>query len=463
MGRGFAPGAGVPAGVVAGELDRLREAGELVRLRAEVADLRRQVRVRRRRRSGWLAVRRTVAAALACLAALGVAGSVVGVWAARTTVDTDRWVAAVAPLPRDPAVAAAVAQFATDSLAQVVDLEGRVRDALPPRAGFVVGPIADQLRGKLREAVDSVVRSDGFARFWVAANRQAHEQALAILRGNSAVVSSRGDHVYIDLLPLINMALRQLSAELPTLFGHQLSLPNLDSGAVPDHLRSTVESATGVTLPANFAQFTVYDAGRLHALQLGLVRVRRGLGVLLGGTAVLLVAAFAVSPWRRRTALQWGLWLVAWAVVVTAGLRSVRGQLLERVPAGTYRDGAGAALRIVTSSLRARGTELIWFGVLVAAVAYLVGPGRFPAWLRGRIGAGARVGWRHAVPAMSALPGFAGRHRDALRVAGVPVAALLAFTVSSWGGLLLLLGLLGAYEIAVSLAPRPSSEAPQSP
>src|SRR5262249_22485294 len=157
-------------------------------------------------------------------------------------------------------------------------------------------------------------------------------------------------HVDIDLLPLINQVLRELSAQLPTLFGKKITLPDISSGEIPANLRERVQDAVGVPLPANFAQFTVYDAGRLTAIQQTMVTVKRDLVILAASPGLLLGLAFLISPRRRRTALQLGVWLVIAAVAVTASLRATRAQLLKQVPAGTYRNGVAAALTIVTGT-----------------------------------------------------------------------------------------------------------------
>src|SRR5207253_3195914 len=137
--------------------------------------------------------------------------------------------------------------------------------------------------------------------------------------------------------------LRQLEGSLPSLFGHELHLPDLSSGALPANLRLLVQSSLGITLPPNFAQFTVYDAGRLRALQVGVVRLERGLAVDLAVMVLGAGVALWLSLSRRRTIAQFGVWLVLGVLAMTAVLRVVRGDVLARLPAGTYRDGAAAA------------------------------------------------------------------------------------------------------------------------
>ena len=426
------------------------DGAELARLRAEVSALHARLDTGRHRASVVRGLRRAGAALLIAVTALALVTSVVGVWAATTVLTTDRWVQTVAPLPRDPQVAAAVADYTTDQVFHAIDVEQRLRTVLPPQAAFVAGPIVGQLRDTVRRTVTNVLRSDGFQRIWSELNRRAHQRALAIIDGTSDVAVIRENRVDIDLLPLINQVLRELSTQLPTLFGRQVSLPDLSSGAIPDNLRGRVQDTLGITLPANFAQFTVYDSGRLWAVQRAVATAKRDLVATVAGTFVLLLIALAVSPGRRRTLLQLGLWLVVAAVAVSAVLRTVRDQLLLQVPAGVYRDGVAAALTSVFGPLRTRGSELIWIGAVLAAAMYLIGPARGPRWLRRQIAAGAR-----AIRAAAAhSPGWAAAHLDALRVAGIVVAAVLALLLSSWTSLLVIALVLAAYELLVTLLGR---------
>jgi hypothetical protein len=430
------------------------DSDEVARLRAEVSQLHAKLDTRARRASIIVRMRGFVAAVLIALTAFALVFSVVGVWAARTALNTDRWVATVAPLPQNPQVAAAVADYATNQVFQAINVEQRLRTVLPQQAAFIAGPVAGQVRDAVRKTVNNVLQSDRFQPIWVEVNRRAHQRAVAILNGSSDVVVARQNRVDIDLLPLINQVLRQLSAQLPTLFGKQISLPDLSSGALPDNLRARVEDALGVTLPANFAQFTFYDSGKLWAAQQAVATGKRDLVIFLVGTVVLLLAALAVSPRRRRTLLQLGLWLVVAAVAVTAVLRAVRTQLLEQVPSELYRDGIGAAVTIVF----ARGIQLIWIGAILAVLMYLIGPGRGPTWLRRHAAMGARALGRGARTGGRAVathgPGWTARYLDILRIGGIAVAAVLALILSSWTSLLVIAVVLLAYEVLITLVGR---------
>ncbi|SFR28029.1 hypothetical protein SAMN04488564_112140 [Lentzea waywayandensis] len=431
------------------------EPDELPRLRAEVYALQARLDRRERRAATVRMLRRIGAAVLIAVTAFALVMSVVGIWSARTALNTDRWVATVAPLPKDPEVAAAVADFATVKLFEAVDVEQRLRSVLPEQAAFVAGPLASQLHAPVRATATKVLGSDQFQRVWIELNRRTHQRALAVVEGDSELVAVHQDRVEIDLLPLINEVLRTLSAQLPTLFGRQLSLPDLSSGEIPADLRVRVEDSLGVTLPENFAQFTVYDSGQLWAAQQAVATAKRSLVLFLLSTLVLLVLAQLVSPDRRRTSLQLGLWLVVAAVAVTAVLRAVREQILQNVPEGLYRDGAADVLTAVFSQLRTRGWQMLWTGALLALLMYVIGPGRGPVWLRRRTVAAWHAIRRGAVTGGQALaahgPSWTARHLDAVRVGGVAVAVVFALLLSSWTALLAIVVVLAAYELLVTV------------
>jgi len=74
---------------------------EVARLRAEVQALHERLDTRARRAAWTVAVRRALAAVAVVVAAFAAVGTLVGVWTARTTFNTERWVQTVAPLPDD--------------------------------------------------------------------------------------------------------------------------------------------------------------------------------------------------------------------------------------------------------------------------------------------------------------------------------------------------------------------------
>ena len=429
---------------------------EVQRLQQEVAALHAQLDIRGRRQHRVTRLRQVVAALLVVIAALGVTASVIGVWAGRTALDTDRWVETVTPLDQDPAVRAAVSAYMTDQIFDTLNVPQRVQEALPPRAAFLATPLTGQVRGYVQGSVNKVLASPQFAQLWPEMNRVAHRQALAILEGDSNVVRSSGDTVTLNLLPVVNEVLRLLEQQVPTLFGRTVSLPTITNGQIPPGLETRIESALGVTLPANFAEIPVYQGDELSAAQQAVVQVRRSLGLLVLGSILALALAFLISPDRRRTTLQLGIWLAISVVALTSLLRAIRAQLVEQVPAGQLRAGADAAVQVVFATLRERGTQLLWLGVLLALVAYLAGPGRGAVTLRhGVVQAGhllSRRARRYTTVAIADGPAFARTHLDPLRIGGVVAAGVLLLFFSSWTGLFVIALALGLYELLVTAA-----------
>jgi hypothetical protein len=430
------------------------EEREIQRQKEELTSLRAQLDTRERRHRRVTVLRQIVAAVLVFIAALGVTASVIGVWAGRTTLNTDRWVETVTPLSQDPAVRAAVSTYATEQIFTSLDVEQRVKEALPPKAAFLSSPLTGQVHGFVESSVTKALATPQFAELWPAINRVAHQQIMAVLDNNGKVVQTSGNTVTLNLLPVVNNVLSDLQQQVPTLFGKTVSLPTITNGQIPAGLQTKVESALGVKLPANFAAIPIYQGDQLSAAQNAVVQIKRGLTLVVIGTILALGLAIWVSPRRRRTTLQFGLWLVIDVVALTSVLRAVRTQLIDQVPAGVYRSGVDAAVQIVFVTLRERGTQLLWLGILIALVAYLVGPGRAAVAVR----RWAVQAWqflsqrarRFSEVAVAEGPDFARAHFDSLRIGGLVGAGVLLLFFTSWTGLFWIAVLLALYELLVA-------------
>ena len=156
------PGDAVPDAAELGADER----AELERLRAEVANLRSQVAAApgvaetppvvppsRPRRQRWRSVVATLLIVVGCILA---PLSVVAVWTKNLVTDTDRYVATVAPLARDPAIQNAVANKITTEIFARLDVRGITNQAVDALAERGLPPlIATQLHalsGPLRPA-----------------------------------------------------------------------------------------------------------------------------------------------------------------------------------------------------------------------------------------------------------------------------------------------------------------------
>ena len=240
---------------------------EVERLKAERQEL--EARVETLEAPKRHRVRRILTPILVILAVIVFTVSVPAVWGARTVLNTDRYVATVAPLADDPAVQQAIATRLTDEVFAALNVQEVISDtlaAIGERATLLAGPLTNALHGFVQEQVLKVVQSDAFETFWVEANRFVHTQVLAILRGESDTVSVAEGKVLLNLVPLVNLALASIENVSSDLVGRDVTLPTFEPGEVPSSEIAKLEQALGIDLPDNYGQIPVYDSQDLEAL-----------------------------------------------------------------------------------------------------------------------------------------------------------------------------------------------------
>ena len=86
-----------------------------------------------------------------------------------------------------------MAARATDELFTELNLQVRLHDALPPRAAFAAVPVTNATKGFVACELTNVLTSPQFQAIWTAALTFAHQQLVAVLRGqNTAALSTSG-------------------------------------------------------------------------------------------------------------------------------------------------------------------------------------------------------------------------------------------------------------------------------
>ena len=117
------------------EVERLRAEREELEARVETLEAKPQKRRR---------LRRVLTPILVALSIIVFTVTVPAAWGARTVLNTDRYVATVAPLADDPAVQASIATKLTDQVFLALNVEGTLSDALATlgeRATVLAGPV----------------------------------------------------------------------------------------------------------------------------------------------------------------------------------------------------------------------------------------------------------------------------------------------------------------------------------
>ena len=185
------------------EIDALQQTVE--HLREENVELRAEAGTERPKGRLWRRILSWVLIVLACILAIV---SVVAAFGRNELLNTDAYVNTVAPLASNPAIQTQVAKKVSERLVAQVNVEQRVKNALPPKAGFLATPIATGVQTLTDEVTLRLVQSAAFEKIRVTVNRASHKQLVAVLTGSTAgSVSAANGKITIDLSQVEEKAL----------------------------------------------------------------------------------------------------------------------------------------------------------------------------------------------------------------------------------------------------------------
>ncbi|MFD5750032.1 hypothetical protein [Streptomyces sp. NPDC127033] len=355
---------------------------------------------------------------LILLAALLSLLSVVAVWANSIVRDTDRYVATVGPLAKNPDVQKAVTNRVTSVVLAQINVDALVKElataasqkGVPPRAAQLLksldGPITKGLGQLVSSTVERVVTSSTFQTVWVKANRRAHAALDKALTGQAnSAVSLKNNQVTIDVAPIVaKVKDRLVSAG----FGPAAKIP---------------------TVHTSFVVFASEDVGKIKTW----LRVLQILGGWLPVIALLIAAAGVYVAFNRRHALI-GTALAVFVAMLVLGiaLTVVRDVYLGRLPPGTSQPAAGAVYDALVKFLRAGVRALAAVALFTAVGAFLAGPSR--------VAVLTRTGCRRSIAALRDVAGSAGLRLGAVgrfvhrfkRWIGVAILVVAAVVLFTW-------------------------------
>jgi hypothetical protein len=367
-------------------------------LEAKIAQLSSELETARSEGPPRHPVRTTISWILLVLASLGIVASTLAVWVHETLFDTDRFMAVVEPVLRDPAVDTALATRLGDQVVAALDPETRVNNALDQiqerlaneisqdvGQGGVVrtaieqrlsgaldnlgASIAGAVEGALRSAIDAIVGSDQFENLLVEVTARAQPRAAALLRGdydqlpNTVVAEGK---VTINLLPPLAEALRNVAERGLDLLGIDATIPTIVPGEEHAAALQKLSAALGFELPPDFGQITVMDADTLAEYQAVVRTFDRLVWLLVVITILLMVAAVLVAV-RRLPMIGWvALGAVVALLLTGLSIRLVESRILEAFTQPEGQAAAAVILDQLVGSLRSTG-------IVVAVVFALIG------------------------------------------------------------------------------------------
>jgi hypothetical protein len=355
---------------------------------------------------------RIVSVVLLVLGFILVPLSAVAIWTHNQLTNTDRYVETISPLASNEDIQQTVAALVVNALFDQIDPAKQIEDALPARAEFLGEPIASAMQSYATDTTEKLLASDQFQELWDAINRRAHGQLVALLTDDpdraDGTFSIDDGQVSLDLNPVITRVQGRLV---------DAGLTFLENVSVPPVKRTiTIINTEGLA-----------EARGYISLLDTLAWVLPVLGVLaLTGSAL-------VVPTRRRAAIRAALVLVAACSLTLVLLAIARSLYLDAATTPRVdEDTASAVFDILIRNLRYGLITLAVVGIVVALLAYFVGPSAPAKKARslassGIAGARDKAGERGYEP--NALEQFVGAHKRGFELG---IAALAVVVLVMW-------------------------------
>ncbi|KRC49326.1 hypothetical protein ASE16_11235 [Leifsonia sp. Root227] len=396
-----------------------------------------------------------LATVLILIGALLAPVSVIASWAKVQLTDTDAFVAAYAPLAKDPGVQSFITSETMDVIQQNVDVPAITSQVVDGITSLGTGPAAtralEALKGPaaqgiislMRSTVDGFVRSDAFAQVWQEALRTSHAQLVATMQNDpkAAIAVGSDGSVGVQLGPIIDRV-KEILVKQGLTFASQI--PSVDR---------TITIAQNSSLPTIQLFYGVAVAA----------------GAWLPWVALLFLAAGVVVARRRGLALVWAAVALAISmVIIVAGIAIGRLVFVGSVspsliPAGVAR----TVFDTLTTAMKDTGVAVLVLAIVVAVVAWYSGPFGVPRKLRGFFGSG--VAWvREAAERHGITTGRTGEwiyaQRALLRAAvAVIAAAIVLFVRPLTPGLIIWTLVIAAVVVAIlELVQRPVITVPET-
>jgi hypothetical protein len=320
--------------------------------------------------------RRVLAGIALVLACLTILVTTVAVWAHQVAFNTDRFTSLVENVIDEPAVIDPLSAKVSAQVITALNVQGRIEqrlpDALKPLAASITLTVQDAIANRLQRALDDPRIQQALVR----TISVAHEKVMNLLRDRSDAVKVVNGYVVVDVWPIVDAALAELQSM--GIIPADIQLPDLSEADIGAKLGPRLESALGITLPADFGTIQLMPADRLLTART-VVRAFDLIAILL---IVLSVALVALALWLSTNRRMMVIYLALGVIIVFLLARLTTNTITGAVVGGIADEGLAGAVRTVVDTTVANLRQitliiLIATGI-VAIAAYLWGR---PRWL----------------------------------------------------------------------------------
>jgi hypothetical protein len=276
--------------------------------------------------------------------------SVLANFVKREALDTSHFRSTSRALIADPAIRNQLASTLVDQLYANVDVSNALAQRLPSNLRGLAAPIAGAAREGSDRAAQSLLERPRVQGAFVQAVVAAQQELVAVLDGNTRLLSTTGGRVVLDVRPLV-----------------------LDFGQRFGFLQDLQSK-----IPPTSGKVTILRSNQLKAAQ----DATKGLRFVADWVWVFALGAWAAAVWlargRRRIeirAIAGGLVIAGLLVVV---VRALAGRYLvdHLVVTDSVRPAARRAYDIITGLLVGAGWTAVIVGLVGLAGVWLAGPGK---------------------------------------------------------------------------------------
>ena len=291
--------------------------------------------------------------------------SVISTWAITTVTKTDKYVATMAPLARNPVIVDHLATKATDVLFSSHIVQDKVTAALPAKANSIVKPVEAQVRTYVHGLALRFFESEQFGKLWDGLNRHTHSAVVDILTGKQSALTKRveqGGAIVLNLTPALDQIIDKANARGVTLFNPLKPLLEKSN------------SGLGLTVVSK-DQVATYSGGFNLLVKLGWA---------VPVTALVLgLLSIAIAVRRRKTLRRLSIGVALFTTVLLAVLSLGRNVFLHQ--ATVHNLDADLSAAVWDTLLRFLKADLRWMllaALIVACFARVFGPARYAIWIR---------------------------------------------------------------------------------
>lgn len=385
----------------------------------------------RRRRPAWRRGLAWVALLIACLLLL--IGNL-AVFARTLIFDTDAFADVVAPRHPDEDVIAGVGDTLSEKIVTSANVQDRIQELTPRDNALVAAVVANAAEDLIDNTVRAVVRSDAFRKVWRGIVERAHERFVALVEGDAR------EPVVLNLRPAVEQVDQRLEKR---------GIDLIDDATV-----------------AKVSDVVALRRSQIEDARKTVDTIRRLVVVVPIAAFVLIAAAVALAPDRRRMLARAGVGIVIAMVATGLAMRIARRVIIDRVEVDVRRQAVESLWGRLFETLIQQTVALAVLGLVIAFGAWLAGPSRLAVGLRTRVRAirGGRAGEPAAEP--TGLGRLLAEHRTGVRLGILAVAAgvlLLSPGTSALAIVVVALLALAAIVVVEILAGPPRAPATDPP